>query len=74
VLKDAKRQGTNAMLVGDKLFISGSQYFVDDTDEATHENQISYRDSLLTIPKEADRPYKRQRRSDSSPLVTENAY
>lgn len=74
VLKDAKRQGKNAVLVRDKLFINGSQYFVDDTDEATHENRISYRDTLLTTPKEADRPYKRQRRSDSSPLVTGNAY
>ena len=74
VLKDAKRQGKHAVLVRDKLFINGSQYFVDDTDEATHVNRISYRDSLLTTPKEADRPYKRQRRSDSSPLVTGNAY
>ena len=64
----------NAVLVRDKLFINGSQYFVDDTDEATHVNRISYRDSLLATPKEADRPYKRQRRSDSSPLVTGNAY
>jgi hypothetical protein len=30
VLKDAKRQGKNAVLVRDKLFINGSQYFVDD--------------------------------------------
>ena len=74
VLKDAKRQGKHAVLVRDKLFINGSQYFVDDTDEATHVNRISYRDCLLTTPKEADRPYKRQRRSDSSPLVTGNAY
>jgi hypothetical protein len=74
VLKDAKRQGKHAVLVRDKLFINGSQYFVDDTDEATHVNRINYHDSLLTTPKEADRPYKRQRRSDSSPLVTGNAY
>jgi hypothetical protein len=57
----AKRQGKHAVLVRDNLFINGSQYFVDDTDEATHVNRISYRDSLLTTPKEADRPYKRQR-------------
>jgi hypothetical protein len=31
VLKDAKRQGKHAVLVRDKLFINGSQYFVDDT-------------------------------------------
>jgi fibrillarin-like rRNA methylase len=42
VLKDAKRQGKHAVLVRDKLFINGSQYFVDDTDEATHVNRISY--------------------------------
>ena len=70
VLKDAKRQGKHVVLVRDKLFVNGSQYFFDDTDEATHENRISYQYSLLTTPKEADRPCKRQRRSDSSPLVT----
>jgi hypothetical protein len=66
VLIDAKRQGKHAVLVRDKVIINGSQYFVDDTDEATHVNRISYRDSLLTTPKEADRPHKRQRRSDSN--------
>jgi hypothetical protein len=69
-----KETGQTAVLVRDKLFINGLQYFVDDTDEATRENRISYRDSLITTPKEADKPYKRQRRSDLSLLVTGNAY
>jgi hypothetical protein len=40
VLKDPKRQGKHAVLVRDKLFINGSQYFVDDTDEATHVTEL----------------------------------
>jgi hypothetical protein len=44
----------HVVLVRDKLFVNGSQYFFDDTDEATHENRISYQYFLLTTPKEAD--------------------
>jgi hypothetical protein len=43
VLKDDKRQGKHAVLVQDKLFINGSQYFVDDTDEATPSGDESER-------------------------------
>ena len=72
VLKSAKKQGKNAVLVRDKLFINGVQYCPDDSDSATTDSKPSCRDSLLRTPKEADRPFKRQKRSDSSDV--ENPY
>ena len=74
VLKEAKRNGKNAVLVRDKLFINGSQYHAEESAKPTRENRFGYRDSLLKTPKEAERPFKRQRSSGSSPPVTNNAY
>ena len=66
VFKEAKRQGKHATLVRDKLFIDGEQYFPGDLAPTNTDNRNGYRDSLLRTPKEQDRPFKRQRRSDSS--------
>lgn len=42
------------------------------SDNPRSDNPYSYRDSLLTTPKDTDRPYKRMRRSDSSPPMNGN--
>lgn len=70
VMKDAKRQGKNAILVRDKLFINGTQYIPNTSENNTPEVRLyGYRDSLLRTPKQAERPFKRQHLSDSSPVI-----
>lgn len=76
IQKEAKKQGKHVVLVRDKLFIDGILYCHDENDnentQATSAKKYGYRDSLLTTPKEASRPYKRPRRSDTSPLLNDS--
>ncbi|CAC5423094.1 unnamed protein product [Mytilus coruscus] len=80
IQKGAKHSGKHAVLVRDKLFIDGKQYILDESMEymdmrsgnSRSDNPNSYRDSLLTTPKDMDRPYKSRRRSDSSPPMNDN--
>ncbi|CAC5424931.1 unnamed protein product [Mytilus coruscus] len=73
-------RGKHAVLVRDKLFIDGKQYILDESMEhidmrsgnSRSDNPNSYRDSLLTSPKDMDRPYKRMRLSDSTPPMKDN--
>lgn len=77
VQKEARRQGKRVALIRDKLFIDGEQYIGENNSSQNDEtiNNLKlvaepgypYRDRLLSTPKEGDRPYKRQRQSDSSP-------
>ena len=43
-----------------------------DNTNATSAKKYGYRDSLLTTPKEANRPYKRPRPSDTLPLLNDS--
>ena len=76
IQKEAKKQGKHVVLVRNKLFIDGILYCHDENDNknthATSAKKYGYRDSLLITPKEANRPYKRSRRSDTSPLVNDS--
>jgi hypothetical protein len=76
IQKEARKQGKHVVLVRDKLFIDGMLYYQDENDNentnATSAKKYEYRDSLLTTPKEANRPYKRPRPSDTpTPRVIE---
>ena len=77
IQKEAKLAGRQAVLVRDRLFVDGNLYTLnecvkDGNDKPKSENKFGYRDSLLTTPKETDRPFKRLRRLDSSPIVNDN--
>lgn len=73
IQKEARKQGKHVVLVRDKLFIDGMLYCQDENDNentnATSAKKYGYRDSLLTTPKEANRPYKRPRPSDTPPVI-----
>ena len=69
IQKEARKQWKHVVLVRDKLFIDGMLYYQDENDNentnATSTKKYGYRDSLLTTPKEANRPYKHPRPSDT---------
>lgn len=66
IMKSAKRQGKNAILVRDKLFINGQEYSAHATHTDNANKLFGYRDTLIKTPKQHERPYKRQHLSDSS--------
>ena len=73
VLKQAKRERKNAVLVRDRLYINGVQFIPDDetiqqdTQQSTGSKAInSFRDAILATPRQTERPFKHQRQSDSS--------
>ncbi|CAC5377206.1 unnamed protein product [Mytilus coruscus] len=79
-IKNLEKQLENTKPNTQQHDTNGKQYILDESMEhmdirsgnPSSDIPNSYRDSLLTTPKDTDRPYKRMRRSDSSPPMNGN--